>query len=146
MWPAEVVVSGRPIRYAQDRVRPHGVADPVPFVVHSPDGPIAGLIDQPFQRGGLSRLSRRHSRLRIRAAGRTWVLAASTVMPGMARVIRLADGADGADDGDPLVVLTPRGVRSSLVGPGADQLDLTIALLTISAIQESAYNPVLGRP
>jgi hypothetical protein len=125
---------------AADRFRPGGVDEPVVFRVEGPDGPIGGLIDQPWVRSGepgrlIRRMSRRHSRLRIRAAERTWTFTATSV-PGMVRVVRV--------DATSIVVLAPRGVRASSVAPDADRLDLTVALLTLSAVQESAYDPVFG--
>ncbi|MBL7502775.1 hypothetical protein I6A84_28450 [Frankia sp. CNm7] len=131
MWPVgqEVSPDGALVELA---------AEPVRLVVHAPGGDIAGTLDQPCRppvdaRGmsGLVRDLRRDSRqVRIRVADRVWWLRAAGVFG-----VRVSRG------GRP--VYTTRGMLGNFA-PDADELDISVVLLTLASIPSSTYAPILG--
>ncbi|MCM3886108.1 hypothetical protein [Frankia sp. R82] len=137
IWPAEMYRRDREITEELDVVEPGSATDPARIVVHGPLHDIPGLVDQPcLPTGGwtrsVARLRRDACRIRIRAGGRTWWIRASRMFG--VRVVR----ENGVD------VYCTRGGRQSVFSAEADQLDVSVVLLTLGSIPSSAYAPILG--
>lgn len=136
VWPAEMFPGDRKITEELDLVEPGTAARPARIVVHCPERQIVGYVDQPrlpvdrFARmtTGLRRDARQ---IRIRAAGRIWWIRATKVFG--VQVVR----EDGVD------VYRTRGLHAVFT-EDADQLDVSVVLLTLASIPTSAYAPILG--
>jgi hypothetical protein len=106
------------------------------LVVHSPDEDVVGSVDQPglperrVERWttGLRRDARQ---IRIRVADRTWWVRAINIFG--VRVLREHGGE----------IFATRGLRSGFVS-AADELDVSVVLLTLASVPSSSYAPVLG--
>ncbi|WP_322747246.1 MULTISPECIES: hypothetical protein [unclassified Frankia] len=134
VWPAEISPLIGDLPVASSRIAPRGYSEPVSLVVHSPAGAITGHIGQPGLQGSLfkaltSGLRREPSKVLIEAGGRAWWLRAVKIFG--VRVTRAS--------GEP--VLTTRRLRFE-VAPDADDLDLSVALLVYSAVEQSTYAPL----
>jgi len=131
MWPAGEEIS-------RESSLVELTAKPARLAVHAPDGMITGTVDQPgrpradrpWPRRYVADLRRDSRRVRIRAADRVWWLRA-TGMFG----VRVSRG------GQP--IYRTRGMLGHFL-PEADELDISVILLTLSAIPSSTYAPVLG--
>ncbi|ONH27270.1 hypothetical protein [Pseudofrankia asymbiotica] len=136
VWPATMWPAGQEISRESSLIEL--TTEPARLVVHAASQEIAGTVDQPSRpRAGHPRLRRlvadlrRDSRqVRIRAAGRVWWLRATGVFG-----VRVSRG------GQP-VYLT-RGMLGHFSAE-ADELDISVVLLTLSAIPSSTYAPILG--
>ncbi|KPM53610.1 hypothetical protein ACG83_23555 [Frankia sp. R43] len=136
VWAAEMHPWEQEISAEASLVEPGPPASPARIVVHGPGGDITGYLDQPdLPSGRLARfttgLRRDARRVRVRVGGRVWWVRA-THMFGV-RVTR---------DSDVLVYATHG--RHAEFGAGADQLDVSVVLLTLASIPSSAYAPILG--
>jgi len=131
MWPASQEVS-------PDQPLIELAAAPARLVVHAPDRDISGVVDQPYLPGaGAGRLTRMVTGLRrdshqvrVRAAERTWWLRASGVFG-----VRVSRG------GQP--VFTTQGMLGHFE-PDADDLDVSVVLVTLASLPSSTYAPILG--
>ncbi|MCK9875543.1 hypothetical protein MXD59_07105 [Frankia sp. Ag45/Mut15] len=137
IWPAEMYPPGREITAELDLVEPGSAADPARIVVHGPLHDIPGLVDQPgLPTAGwtrmVTRLRRDSRRIRIQAGGRTWWIRASRMFG--VRVVR----ENGVD------VYCTRGGRQAMFSAEADDLDVSVVLLTLGSIPSSTYAPILG--
>ncbi|MDT3439708.1 hypothetical protein [Pseudofrankia sp. BMG5.37] len=136
IWPATMWPAGQEISRESSLIEL--TAEPARLVVHAAGREIAGTVDQPSRpRADHPRLRRlvadlrRDSRqVRIRAADRVWWLRATGVFG-----VRVSRG------GQP-VYLT-RGMLGHFSAE-ADELDISVVLLTLSAIPSSTYAPILG--
>jgi hypothetical protein len=136
IWPAEMRPSAQEISQDCGLVELSHAADPVRIVVHGPGGDLAGFVDQPgMPSGGVSRLTtgmrRDTRRVRIRTADRVWWLRASGVFG--VRVTR----------GGGMPVYVTHGLRTHF-RQEADDLDISVVLLTLASIPTSSYAPILG--
>ncbi|WP_322769459.1 hypothetical protein [Frankia sp. Cr1] len=137
IWPAEISPSFGDLSLASSQISPRAYIEPVSLVVYSPAGAITGYISQPGRRGSLfkdltSGLRREASKVLIEAGDRAWWLRAVKIFG--VRVTRAS--------GEPVLVSK----RLHLVFmANADELDISITLLTFTAIGSSFYAPILGQ-
>ena len=148
VWPATMWPAGREISLGASVVELAG--EPVRLVVHAPGRDVVGTVDQPGRpclagrpragagnRGRASAIVgrvadlRRDSRqVRIRAADRVWWLRASGIFG-----VRVSRGGEQ--------VYATCGMVGQF-SSRADELDISVVLLTLASIPSSAYAPILG--
>lgn len=136
VWPADMSPASGQLSGEWSLIVPTGDAAPARLVVHSPSGDVGGFVDQPgLPERRVDRwttgLRRDARQLRIRASDRTWWVRAINIFG--VRVLR----EHGRE------IFATRGLVSGFA-PEADDLDVSVVLLTLASVPSSTYAPVLG--